>query len=220
MFRIKICGITTLEDAQLCASVGADAIGLNFYAASSRSVTIDEAVRITLPLRGKLDLVGVFVNHPVEEVNQIATATKLDWVQLHGDEPPELLAHIDKSFQLLRVFRFQPGDQSRISDDLRACEAAGRLPDAVLLDAAVKGHYGGSGTAIAWEQLSGEWDFLHGLPLVLAGGLNPENVTEAVNVARPFAVDVASGVELEPGRKDPDKVSDFVAKAQASLRRI
>ena len=217
MFRIKICGITSVTDAQICASAGADAIGLNFYSPSPRSVGIDEAKKISQSICGKLQRVGVFVNHSIEDVNRISAATDLDWVQLHGDEPPEVLPKIDRKANLLRVFRFQPGDETRVAQDLRACQSAGRLPDAVLLDAAVAGHYGGSGAAIPWEQLSGELECLLGLPLVLAGGLNPLNVLEAVNLVQPFAVDVASGVEIRPGQKDPTKILEFVQNAQAGL---
>jgi len=217
MFQIKICGVTSRDDAREAVSAGADAIGLNFYAGSPRCLTAAQAKKIagTVP-----NPVGVFVNASAERIEQIADEVGLDWVQLHGDEPPELLADIGKQYKIVRAVRLDEQGVGRIAEDLDACRAAGRGPDAVLVDAAAPGQYGGTGRTVRWTELSDYRRWLSDVPLILAGGLTAENVAEAIRKVRPAAVDVASGVERSAGVKHPDKVRAFVTAASGAFSRL
>jgi phosphoribosylanthranilate isomerase len=217
MFRIKICGITNLADAQLAARAGADAIGLNFYPASPRACTRPAARQIVEILPSAICKVGVFVNAPAAEVRAIATSLGLNMVQLHGDEPPETLREL-KGLAVVRAFR--PGtDYEKVRDYLRQCHAMTCTPRMILIDALVEGVYGGSGKTADWQTLIHERAALAGQPLVLAGGLSPSNVAAAIEQVRPWAVDVAGGVEESPGRKSEQLVTDFVREAKAALSR-
>ena len=218
MFRIKICGITRLEDAQTAVAAGADAIGLNFYEKSSRYLTQEkqtELLSVTECAR-----VGVFVNADRDSIAETGSRNRLDVVQLHGDEPPEMLPEIDSSFRLILARRMDDRGVAPIAADLAACRAAGRLPDAVLVDAHAPGSYGGTGETVSWESLVDYRQVLGDVPLILAGGLNPENVAEAIRIVQPYGVDVASGVESSPGVKCPEKVRLFVSRAQAAFARL
>ena len=215
MFRIKICGITNLADAQLAVDAGADAIGLNFYAASPRACTHQAAQQIVECLPGAVGKVGVFVNAPTAEVRATATTLALDMVQLHGDEPPETLREL-KGLAVVRAFR--PGsDYAKVREYLHQCHSMTCMPRMVLIDALVEGVYGGSGRTADWQTLIHERAALAGQPLVLAGGLTPSNVAAAIALVRPWAVDVAGGVEESPGRKSAKLVTDFVREAKAAL---
>jgi phosphoribosylanthranilate isomerase len=244
MFRIKICGITSAPDALLAAETGADAIGLNFYAGSARHVTPRQAAQfrmVTEQLASRHpDCIGVFVNHSTHEIVRIAQGAGLDGVQLHGDEPPTALADLAGSLtaelesletESLRpwprlsreappVYRARRIDErgvAAIALDLAACHAAGCRPAAVLVDALSPGRYGGTGETVSWVGLADHPRWLGETPLILAGGLTPDNVAEAIRIVRPAGVDVASGVESAPGKKDPHKVRDFVAAARAAF---
>jgi phosphoribosylanthranilate isomerase len=222
MFRIKICGVTSVADARLAVRAGAEAIGLNFYAKSKRLVDLAIARQIADAVQDQCALVGVFVNSPAEEVNRFVEHVGLNWVQLHGDEPPEFLAQVTKGARLLRVYRLGVDGSDPIVADIEKCRRCGRGPDALLVDAAVAGEYGGTGSTLNWDRLP---DFAQAirtrigreLPLLLAGGLTPENVASAIRQARPSGVDVASGVESAPGVKDPDKVRLFISSALREL---
>ncbi len=216
MFRVKICGLRDREAAAACVAAGADALGLNFYPPSTRYVSQCVAAAICETLPDQVARVGVFVNHPPESVRQIARRVNLNWLQLHGDEPPEMLRLL-KPWPIIRAFR--PGKEGARSvlDYMEACRQAGQLPDAVLIDACRPGEYGGTGQKADWQLVAQLVRQLHPIPVVLAGGLTPENVADAIHIARPSAVDTASGVESGPGQKDTDRVREFVVRAHQAL---
>ncbi|MGL4514044.1 MAG: phosphoribosylanthranilate isomerase [Lacipirellulaceae bacterium] len=217
MFRIKVCGVTTPGDALFAANAGADAIGLNFYAPSPRSVSVERACEIVRALGasqgGRPLVVGVFVNEAPERIAEVVRRVGLDVVQLHGDEPPEALGALPGSTPVLRAVRMGAAGLAPTADYLAAAERAGRAPDALLVDAASGGAYGGTGCRVDLAQLASERHMLGTTALLLAGGLTAENVAEAIRAAAPWGVDVASGVESSPGVKDPLLVSRFVAEA-------
>ena len=212
LFRIKICGITNIEDAIAVADAGADAIGLNFYSGSPRSVTPSQAQQIAAALPSKMTKVGVFVNSPADEVARLCEEVGLDVVQLHGDEPPEILGMLAPRV-IVRAFRCRESGFESLIDYVGQCRDAGHAPAAVLVDAYQPGSYGGTGAVVDWHQVPNLAHELPDTPIVLAGGLRPENVAEAIRDARPAAVDTASGVESSPGRKDPKLVREFVRNA-------
>lgn len=197
--RVKICGVTAPAVAEAAAAAGADAVGLVF-AESRRRVTVAQAGQIAAALPPFVAAVGVFVDAPVEEVLALAHGIPLDVVQLHGEEPPEEVAVLRA--QGLRVVKaLRVGDRLD-PEDLERYRGA----TAVLLDARAAGAAGGTGRPFAWGLVRG---LSERMPLVLSGGLTPENVTEALEIVRPYAVDVSSGVETD-GRKDPEKIRAFI----------
>jgi phosphoribosylanthranilate isomerase len=204
---VKICGVTSVDDALACASEGVEWIGLNFHPRSSRFIEPAQAARIIAALPPTVSAVGVFVDRPATEVADVAEDLGLKIVQLHGQEPPEDLVALTH-LQLIRAFRLRAGsDWQPVLDYLARTQAVGRPPDAILIEAYVPGQAGGTGATLSSEVL----DFMPPLHrLILAGGLTPENVAAKVARARPWMVDVASGVESAPGRKDPAKVAAFV----------
>lgn len=208
--RIKICGLTQIADVQACVSAGVDWIGLNFYPASVRYIDPSIAAELVAALPDQVDAVGLFVDRSPDEVAAVAERVGLKIVQLHGQEPPEDLLALSH-LKVVRGFRLAdvPAVQA-MNDYLRRCSDLGRTPDAVLVDGYVAGQAGGTGHAF-----SSELDTL--LPahpqLILAGGLTPENVGTRVAQVRPWMVDVATGVESSPGRKDPAKIQAFVRAA-------
>lgn len=212
MFRIKICGISSVDDAESVTRAGADAVGLNFYANSPRYVTLEQARPIVDVLPDRIVKVGLFVNAAADQVAGTFDRLGLDLIQLHGDEPPELLAALGDR-PVMRAFRPGPGGLQPVAEYLRRCRRLGCLPRLVLLDAHVKGAYGGTGTVADWAALRQYPIEQNSPPLVLAGGLTPENVAEAIRTVRPRAVDTAGGVESSPGRKDPAAVEAFVRAA-------
>lgn len=216
MFRIKICGITRLEDARLAAEAGADACGLNFFAKSPRWVSLPTAAEICRQLPPPVVRVGVFVNAPVAEVIETFDRLGLTAIQLHGDEPPEYLPQLGGR-PVIRAFRLGPEGVSAIERYLVRCQALGVLPRMVLADAYRPGQYGGTGSQADWHALVQYHALPWQLPLVLAGGLDPDNVAEAIRRVRPAAVDTASGVEAALGHKSAEKVRRFVAAARAAF---
>ncbi len=222
MFRIKICGITTVEDARMVAAAGADAIGLNFFPGSPRFVTPRDAAQIAGALPPGVLKVGVFVNSPAEHVWQVALSLQLDAVQLHGDESPEFLASWPdpKMPACVKAFRLGSEGLDPLAEYLERSRQLECVPDMVLVDAAQGGQYGGTGRTADWSQAAryplAPWH----PPLVLAGGLTAENIAEAIQAVRPYAVDTASGVESSPGRKDPELVVRFVAAARAAFEQM
>jgi phosphoribosylanthranilate isomerase len=215
MFKIKICGITTVSDAQAAVAAGADAIGLNFYERSSRFVRPSVAADIAKAIRGQAVAVGVFVNSAPDEVRAIAQQCQLDLVQLHGDEPPTDIRTL-AGLRVMRAFRIA-GDLDAASRYLDVCRQAVALPIMVLADAAATGVFGGSGKALDWKWLADGRAAFHGLPLVLAGGLHAGNVAAAIGAVRPAAVDVASGVEDAPGKKSVSQMQAFVKAARQAF---
>ncbi|HMP05521.1 MAG TPA: phosphoribosylanthranilate isomerase [Lacipirellulaceae bacterium] len=221
MFRVKICGITNVEDANVAVEAGAEAIGLNFYAKSPRCVSVEVAREISNRVGASAKCVAVVVNKPAADVLEIAGRTRLLCVQLHGDEPASSVAAIPDALDVIRARRMDSDGVAAIAADIEACRRAGRGPSALLIDAMTPGCYGGTGKTVSWVGLADHDRWLRGTPLILAGGLTPDNVAKAIRIVRPAAVDVASGVESAPGKKDPAKVRDFVANAMgafASLR--
>ena len=199
MTKVKICGIKTSNDALAAIEAGADYLGFNFYSKSVRFVEKQTCAEITSVLKKEhphIRLVGVFVNLSVEEVKDILDTCSLDLAQLHGDETPEMFARLTP--QAFRAFRGVPENINGF-----AREDA----PAFLVDASVKGLYGGSGVTADWN---GAAALAKKYPLLLAGGLTPANVAEAVRRVKPWGVDVASGVESAPGEKDPSKMKVFV----------
>jgi phosphoribosylanthranilate isomerase len=217
VFRIKICGLRRAEDLPHIAAAGADAVGLNFYAGSKRYLSPDEAAAIAQAVPKGLACVGVFVNATSAEMLAAAERYGLDYLQLHGDEPPAQLVEL-QARPVIKAFRFGDDGWASIEQYLIDCRRHGALPVAVLVDApAATGAYGGTGLAADWQALAG-WRKHIDLPLILAGGLRPENVTRAIELVRPSGVDTATGVEAANGFKDAGATRSFVASARSALR--
>ena len=214
MVRVKICGVTCVDDAVACAQLGALWIGLNFHPGSPRYVAPEDAAGIVAALPPSARAVGVFVDRAAIDVARLANRLGIGILQLHGDEPPEDLLEL-RSLQIVRAFRLdRASDWGSVGEYLSRAVKLGRAPDAVLIDARVPGQMGGTGTLVADDVL----DLIPALPrLILAGGLSPENVTARAIRARPWMVDVASGVESSPGRKDLGRVEAFI-RAVRSVR--
>ncbi len=199
MIFVKICGITRLEDAIAAADLGARALGFNFYKKSKRYIQPEKAVEIIEQLPGHILKVGLFVNSPENEIENINSRLELDLLQFHGDETPDFCEKwADK---VIRAFRIENENQLELIE---------KYPFArmIIIDAAITGQYGGTG------ELS-DWDIAvkakkYGIPLLLAGGLTPENVSEAIQKVKPFGVDVAGGVESSPGIKNREKIRAFM----------
>ncbi len=203
---VKICGLTRPEDAAVAVAAGADAIGVNLWPRSKRYVD-DAAARAVLAAvpRGVLKI-GVFVNTPAAEVVARLASLGLDRAQLHGDETPEAFASVDAS-QLIRVVR--------VRDEASFAAAEGWTVPLFMYDALVVG-YGGAGVTAPWALV----ERLGRRPLWLAGGLTPENVAAAIVAVRPDGVDVASGVESAPGKKDPTRMRAFIDAVRAAARTL
>ncbi|MGB8324978.1 MAG: phosphoribosylanthranilate isomerase [Candidatus Acidiferrum sp.] len=208
MVRVKICGVTGVEDALLACELGADAIGLNFFPKSPRCVTPFVAQNIVHELPPFAAAVGVFVNWKPEAVIALAKALQLAGAQLHGDETPADVSEVAEKLQVIKALR--PARGSKPADLNRYRDAA-----AFLVDAAGTGHYGGSGETADWE-FAREAAKSH--RVILAGGLTPANVGEAIRNVKPYAVDVASGVESKPGKKDAGKLREFFAEVARASR--
>ena len=211
-FRVKICGVTTPADAAFAAACGADAVGLNFYPPSPRYLPPDRAAELVRALPADCRPVGVFVAEDATPVAVLAAALGLGGVQTYAAAPPRA-DFAPAAF--VPAFRVRDAaDLDHVRRFVAAAAAAGRPAAAVLLDSFVPGEVGGTGHRAPWHLLAG---FAPGVPVILAGGLTPDNVAEAVRVVRPAGVDVASGVESAPGRKDPGKVRAFVRAARGAL---
>jgi phosphoribosylanthranilate isomerase len=200
--RVKICGITRVEDALCAERAGADAVGLNFVKSSKRYISLEQAQVISQSLGPFLARVGIFLNHDLAEVQEVARVLRLSAVQLHGSEDEAFAETLRSNYTVIKVVSFKP--------DL-SLEALGAFPaDAIMLD----GLKPGSGEQFDWSEAA----FLRGFPkLILAGGLNPDNVAAGIRALRPYAVDVASGVEKAAGLKDADKVNAFISRAKMTL---
>jgi len=196
--RIKICGITSEADAQLAASLGVDALGF-VLAKSARRISPEMVRRISMSLPPFVSTVGVFVDMDLEPVRHMATFCKLDWVQLHGNESPDYCKALD--FKLLKAIRIKDRQSIETMADYKDCVKG------FLLDTYVKGQHGGTGKSFDWDLAREAKKYG---PVILSGGLTPENVREAIRVVRPYGVDASSGVESAPGIKDYEKMRRFV----------
>jgi phosphoribosylanthranilate isomerase len=216
---VKICGIRDLPTASMVADCGADAIGQNFYPGSPRFVDLETAKQIAAALPARVEIVGVFVNPPLCEIATVAYQSRLDYAQLHGDETPEFLAEIHEalpSVKLIRAWRMGRDGLDDWAAYLERCRELGVPLSACLLDARVEGMYGGSGKTVAWDVVSRDYQYEDWPPLILAGGLTPGNIRQAIQVVLPWGVDVASGVESSPPIKDAGLISEFITLARAS----
>ena len=209
MVRVKICGITNSADAFAAIDAGANLLGFNFYEKSPRHITEAEAAKIRPRLPKKVEAVGIFVNASPADVTALRKSLKLDAVQLHGDETPESVAQIARLMRVIKAFRVEPEFPLATLDE---------YPEAFafLFDAALAGQYGGTGRTT-------DWDVARRAALsrriILAGGLKVENVAAAVRIVRPYGIDVASGVESEPGKKDPGLLREFIQEVRRAERK-
>lgn len=208
--RIKICGITTAEDARTAAELGANAIGLNLWPDSPRAITHQQAAAIAEILPPFVEPVAVFVNNTFRDIKlamrKLGSIRTFQW---HGTEH-ELSD--PAPYRYLPAFSIRNQESlDSIRSYLDCCREGGYMPCGVLVDAHVTGHYGGTGQVAPWDLLT---KLKVGVPIVLAGGLNPENVAEAVRKVRPYAVDVATGVEKSPGKKDSERILRFIRRAR------
>jgi phosphoribosylanthranilate isomerase len=213
--RIKFCGITNLDDAELAVGAGAWAIGLIFWPDSPRRCEIESAAEIAAAVKRRVEVAGVFVNATLDHVAEIAEAVGLTMLQLHGDEGPAYCAEAARrsGCKVIKAVRVRSGA------DVRALAAF--HTDYHLLDSYIAGVPGGTGETFAWEIARGESiparpPHTARVPVILSGGLNPGNVADAIAAVRPFAVDVASGVEQRPGRKDPARLQAFADAVRAA----
>jgi phosphoribosylanthranilate isomerase len=208
MARVKICGITRHEDAELAASLGAWAIGFNLWPGSKRACDPGVAAGIARALRRKVEPIGVFVNATLDEVEHAVEGIGLTHVQLHGDEGPAFCTAVAQrtGARVIKAVRVASGADIRDAERFHT--------DFHLLDAAVGRARGGTGRTWDWQLAAQRHSKV---PVILSGGLTPENVADGIAVVRPWGVDVASGVEREPGIKDPEKVEAFIAAVNAEV---
>jgi phosphoribosylanthranilate isomerase len=217
--HVKVCGITSLQDAELAVELGAWAVGMVFYEPSPRACSMDEALRIATALRRRVELGGVFVNAPLDEVVRIGEELGLTLLQLHGDEGPAYCAEVGhrtgarviKAVQVSTIGELR--DVGRFHTDFHLLDARATAPGR-------EGLRGGTGETFDWSLLAARRSKV---PLILSGGLGPENAAEAIRAAceqghraRPFALDTASGTESAPGRKDPERLRAFFAAVRDS----
>jgi phosphoribosylanthranilate isomerase len=202
--RVKICGVTRVEDALAACRAGADALGFVFYAPSPRNVEPEAARRIVAALPAFVTTVGLFVDPSFDTVAAIRAAVRLDCLQFHGGESPQFCEQFHAPY--IKAVRMQPGVD--LLEWARRYERAKGL----LLDAFVRGSQGGTGQRFDWALIPGSLP----LPIILSGGLDPDNVAEAVRRVRPWAVDVSSGVEASPGMKDPARILAFMTGVRSA----
>jgi phosphoribosylanthranilate isomerase len=200
MIRIKICGITNLADAKAATDAGANSLGFNFYEKSLRRVVTADAAQIRSKLPKDVEAVGVFVNAKPADINSLRAFVRFDSAQLHGDETPDIVSRVAKSLPVIKAFRVDSSFSMGLFD---------QFPDAFafLLDGSRAGQYGGSGQTT-------DWDFARRAAtnrrIILSGGLKVENVAEAIRIVNPYGVDVASGLETKPGKKDHVRLREFI----------
>jgi phosphoribosylanthranilate isomerase len=210
MALVKICGITNSKDALLACELGAHALGLNFYEKSPRVIAPAEAWKIIQKLPPFVSTVGIFVNWRPAAVIALAQSLHLAVAQLHGDETPGDVNACSKHLAVIKAIRVAGSFSLKVLTPFRAASA-------FLLDAAVAGQFGGTGQNLDWALAPPAADSHR---IILAGGLTPENVAEAIRAVRPYAVDVTSGVESRPGKKDPAKLRDFFREVDRANREL
>jgi len=210
MIRIKICGITNLTDAKAATDAGANSLGFNFYEKSLRRISTADAAQIRSKLPQEIEAVGVFVNAKPADINSLRAFVRFDAAQLHGDETPDIVSRVASSLPVIKAFRvdahFALATLDRFSDVF-----------AFLLDAARAGQYGGTGQTT-------DWDFARRAAtnrrIILSGGLKVENVAEAIRLVRPYGVDVASGIEAKPGKKDHARLKEFIDEVRRAEQQL
>jgi phosphoribosylanthranilate isomerase len=210
MIRIKICGITNLADARAATDAGANALGFNFYEKSLRRVVTADAAQIRAKLPKEIEAVGVFVNAKPADINSLRAFVRFDAAQLHGDETPEIVARVASSLPVIKAFRV---------DANFALTTLNRYADAFafLLDGARAGQYGGTGQTADWD-LARCAATSH--RIILSGGLKVENVAEAIRIVHPYGVDVASGLETKPGKKDHARLKEFIDEVRRAEQQL
>lgn len=197
MVRVKVCGITNLDDAIMAVEYGADALGFVFYKGSKRYISPKEAQRIISKLPPFVITVGVFVNQELGEIRSTREQAEFDIVQLHGDEPPAFCKNFGG--RAIKAIRVKDNEAPREVESYSA--------EAILFDKHSNESYGGTGVSFNWEILR---NFHTSKKVILSGGLSPENVAQAISIVNPYAVDVSSGVEGRPGKKSPEKLKRFI----------
>ena len=197
MTRVKFCGFTHQDDVAQAVALGADALGFVFYGPSSRYVSPEHAKTLTRSVPAFVTRVGLFVNEEAETIQRIFEIAQLNLIQYHGEESPEFCDAVGLPY--IKAFRVRKGMDLRTEMD--------RYPNAsgFLLDAYVKGQPGGTGERFDWELIPHSH-----APIILAGGLTPDNAKDAIDQVAPWALDVSGGIEIKPGRKDPDKMARFM----------
>lgn len=212
MTKVKICGITNLEDALLSVKFGADALGFNFYEKSPRYIAPENVREIIEQLPQEVLKVGVFVNEELEKIPEIAEIAKLDALQLHGEETPEFARELKQKTNLEIIKAF------RVSPDFAPEDVLKYETDAILLDAYSPNEHGGTGETFDWEIAKKVQEIFP--KMYLAGGLNDNNIVRAIDNLKPFAVDSCSGIEIEKGLKDEIKLINFVTKGKTDLSKM
>lgn len=223
---VKICANTNLDDAKLAAELGADALGFVFAAASSRRVTPEQVAPIVQELPEAIEKVGVFAELDLPSIRAAVQYAGLTAVQLHGEYNPELILGLRKELgspvTILQTLHWQVTaglEQGEAFEASARRIAEDKLAARLLVDAKTASESGGTGTAFDWSLARASIEIARrGMPIVLAGGLRPENVAEAIRTLRPWGVDVASGVESSPGKKDPEKLQAFITNARQTER--
>jgi len=210
MIRIKICGITNLADAKAAIDAGANSLGFNFYEKSLRRISTADAAQIRSTLPQEIEAVGVFVNAKPADINSLRAFVRFDAAQLHGDETPNIVSRVATSLPVIKAFRVDSSFSMSMFD---------QFPDvfAFLLDGARAGQYGGTGQTT-------DWDFARRAAadrrIILSGGLKIENVAEAIRLVRPYGVDVASGLETKPGKKDHARLKEFIDEVRRAEQQL
>jgi len=210
MILVKICGITDFADARAATDAGANALGFNFYEKSLRRISTADAAQIRSKLPKGVQAVGVFVNAKAADINSLRAFVRFDSAQLHGDETPDIVSRVAASLPVIKALRVGTNLPATVFDQYADVFA-------FLLDAARPGQYGGTGQTT-------DWDFARRAAtsrrIILSGGLTPENVADAIRLVHPYAVDVASGVESRPGRKDHAKVQQFIEAVRRAEQQL
>jgi len=204
MIRVKICGITNAADALAAVDAGANLLGFNFYEESPRFVAAADAEKIRRQLPKEVEAVGIFVNAPPADVTALRKSVKIDAAQLHGDETPEATAEIARLLPVIKAFHVEPDFALATLDEYADAFA-------FLFDAAHTGQYGGTGRTTDWDVARRA---AVDRRIILAGGLKVENVAAAVRIVRPYGIDVASGVESKPGKKDHGRLLEFIQEVR------
>jgi phosphoribosylanthranilate isomerase len=224
---IKICGLNDPALAREIAALGPDAIGLNFYERSVRFVTPTAARQIAEELPPAIEAIGVFVDATAEHMRQTAVGFGLRGVQLHSAKESDALGEVDEvsgaltaPLKRIRAFQIGPKGLAPVADYFKRHQGRSSPTDAYLVDAQVEGLYGGTGKIVSWDLLRNEYQRQEWPPLILAGGLRPDTVGEAIEAVRPWGVDIASGVESSPGVKDVTLVARFIDEARRAFAKL